>query len=54
MNSIQFKPNAMIFEIVTVAAMNFSNSTAPHSRSRYRNEAGITSRLKISCSSVND
>ena len=33
-NSIQFKPNAMILEKVAVAAMNLMVSVAPQSRSR--------------------
>jgi hypothetical protein len=33
-NSIQFTPNAIILEKVTVATMNFMVSTAPQSRSR--------------------
>lgn len=40
MNSIQFNPNAIIFEATIDTTMNLIVSTAPHNLSRYFSEAG--------------
>lgn len=39
-NSIQLRPNAMMFEATIVTTMNLIVSTAPQSLSRYLSDAG--------------
>ena len=46
--SIQANPKAMTLERPIVTTMNFRVSTAPHSLSKYLNDAGMTSNVKRS------
>ena len=52
MNSIQFNPNAMMFENVTDTTMNLMVSTAPHNLSKYRKHGGTTISDTINCSVI--
>lgn len=52
MNSIQFNPNAMMFENVTDTTMNLMVSTAPHNLSKYRKHGGTTINDTINCSVI--
>ena len=47
--SIQLRPKAITFDTVMVTTTNLSVSTAPHRRSKYLRDAGITSRVKSNC-----
>lgn len=46
--SIQLRPKAIIFDTPMVTTINLRVSIAPHKRSKYLSEAGITSRVKSS------